>query len=41
VFDYGLAFRPGISNANKNAFTINGKLYKLNTMDIVEGYIPN
>ena len=40
-FDYGLAFRPGLSNANKNAFTVNGTLYKLHTMEIVKGYHPN
>ena len=33
-FTGGIAGRPGISTANKNAFTINGKLYKLDSMDI-------
>jgi hypothetical protein len=30
----------GLSNANKNAFIVNGKLYKLNSMQIVKGYMP-
>lgn len=33
----GLSGKPGLSTANKNAFTINGKLHKLQTLDIVEG----
>ena len=33
----GLSGKPGLSTANKNAFTINGKLHKLPAMDIVEG----
>ena len=34
----GLSGKPGLSNANKNAFTIDGKLYKLGVMDMVEGF---
>lgn len=33
----GLSGKAGLSTANKNAFTINGKLHKLQTMDMVEG----
>lgn len=33
----GLSGKPGLSNANKNAFTIDGKLHKLHTMDMTEG----
>jgi hypothetical protein len=36
----GLSGRPGLSNANKNAFTIDGKLYKLGVLDMVEGFDP-
>ena len=36
----GLSGKPGLSNANKNAFTIDGKLYKLGVMDMVEGFSP-
>ena len=41
-FEYlsGLSGRPGLSNANKNAFTIDGKLYKLGVLDMVEGFSP-
>ena len=41
-FEYlsGLSGRPGLSNANKNAFTIDGKLYKLGVFDMVEGFSP-
>lgn len=41
-FEYlsGLSGKPGLSNANKNAFTIDGKLYKLGVMDMVEGFHP-
>jgi hypothetical protein len=34
----GLSGKPGLSNANKNAFTIDGKLFKLGVMDMVEGF---
>ena len=34
----GLAGKPGLSTANKNAFNIDGTLYKLPTMDMVEGF---
>jgi len=34
----GLSGVPGLSNANKNAFTIDGKLYKLGVMDMIEGF---
>ena len=34
----GLSGKPGLSNANKNAFTIDGKLYKLGVMDMTEGF---
>lgn len=34
----GLSGVPGLSNANKNAFTIDGKLYKLGVMDMFEGF---
>jgi len=39
-FEYlsGLSGKEGLSNANKNAFTIDGKLYKLHTMDMTEGF---
>jgi hypothetical protein len=39
-FEYlsGLSGKPGLSNANKNAFTLDGKLYKLGVMDMVEGF---
>lgn len=37
----GLSGRPGLSNANKNAFNIDGKLYKLGVMDMVEGFTPD
>ena len=39
-FEYlsGLSGKPGLSNANKNAFTIDGKLYKLGVMDMTEGF---
>jgi len=43
-FEYlsGLSGKKGLSNANKNAFTIDGKLYKLHTMDMTEGFnYPN
>jgi hypothetical protein len=34
----GLSGKNGLSNANKNAFTIDGKLHKLGSIDMVEGY---
>lgn len=34
----GLSGKPGLSTANKNAFTLNGKLFKLGPMDMVEGF---
>ena len=33
-FTGGIAGRPAVSTANKNAFIIDGKLYKLESMDI-------
>ena len=41
-FEYmgGLSGKPGLSTANKNAFTIDGKLFKLPTMDMTEGFDP-
>jgi hypothetical protein len=33
-FTGGIAGREGVSTANKNAFTLDGKLYKLEPMDI-------
>ena len=35
-FSGGIAGRPGLSSANKNAFTIDGKLHKLGSMEIVD-----
>ena len=32
-FEYGSSIYPELSKANRNAFTINGKIYKLKTMD--------
>ena len=37
-FMSGLSGKPSLSNANKNAFTIDGKLYKLPSMDMLEGF---
>ena len=34
----GLSAKPGLSNANKNAFTIDGQLHKLGSLDMVEGF---
>ena len=34
----GLSGKNGLSNANKNAFTIDGKLHKLGSIDMIEGY---
>lgn len=34
----GLAWRDGISQANKNAFSINGKLHKLGVMHMDTGF---
>ena len=35
-FSGGIAGRQGLSTANKNAFTIDGKLHKLGSMEIVD-----
>ena len=39
-FEYlgGLSAKKGLSNANKNAFTIDGRLFKLPSLDMVEGF---
>lgn len=41
MFQDGLAKHEGIANSNANAFTIDGKLFKLGTMRIGEGFNPN